>query len=109
MKTNVRRSSIDAYRELDLSKRELEILEVIIVYGSSTIREIAARKNLIPSSCTGALNSLQERRVIHMSKHRRLDRVSGNQNHEWILGPAPDDQLPLIEAIQQSFLDERSA
>ena len=102
--TNVRQSSIDAYRDMDLTGRQLEVLEVLVRQGPSTIREFAAAIGVVPSSVTGALASLKKRDVVHMGA-RRTDRITGNNNHEWCLGAEPQEEAT---APQWRFAEQAS-
>lgn len=108
MKTNVRQSSIDAFRALDMPGRQAEVMAALEDLGCrATLNEIAAHIGVAASSCTGAVNELRKGEWLHYGP-RRPCRITGNNNHEIRMGAEPqEDPPPLIRAIQTSLLEVR--
>lgn len=79
----VRQTSLKAYKELNIQKREQEVIDALKQLGPSTNNEIARLLGWFPSSVSGRMNALRDKHGIVQEVQKRECNVTGNTAIEW--------------------------
>ena len=63
-KTNVHPNSVDSYHELDLTAKQLQVIDVLIALGSATDKQIADYLGYTVNRITGRITELRNKGVV---------------------------------------------
>jgi predicted transcriptional regulator len=87
VKTNVRESSIDCYRGIDLTCGQSKVIAFLVEHpGEYTRNELAKLSGIPINAVCGRINELIEAGAVE-ERMRRADRYTGKQSHGLRLAP----------------------
>ena len=83
MKSKVRDTSLEAYRSSNFSSQEKKVLAVLIhLKGRATNKAIAKYADMYPSTVSGRMNSLVQKKVVLEGK-KVFDKETKKTVQEW--------------------------